>query len=333
MSVDKIINAWKKKDFKPIYLLEGEEAYFIDQIMHFAENQILTESEASFNKTVFYGKDAEWTNVINTCKRYPMFADKQVVLLKEAQHMNSFEKLEPYIESPLSSTIFVIGFKGKTVDKRTKIYKAIAKNGEIFSSSKIQDYKIQEWISNFVHSKGLTISPKSLSLLQEHVGNDLSRIASEIEKLSINLNSKKSIDEDDIEKYIGISKEYNIFELQAAIVNKNLPAAIKIINYFEHNPKAVPIQLALPALYAFFSKVYAAFGMSVRNEWSMKPLFYNNPIAVKQANVMIESYGFSGVERLILLLNHYNLKGVGVGNSGTDDASLMKEMVAKMIIG
>ncbi len=333
MSVDKIINAWKKKDFKPIYLLEGEEAYFIDQIMHFAENEILTEAETSFNKTVFYGKDAEWTNVINTCKRYPMFADKQVVLLKEAQHMNSFEKLEPYIESPLASTIFIIGYKGKTVDKRTKIYKAISKNGEIFSSSKIQDYKIQEWISNFVHSKGFTISPKSLSLLQEHVGNDLSRIASEIEKLSINLNNKKSIDENDIEKYIGISKEYNIFELQAAIVNKNLPAAVKIINYFEQNPKAVPIQLALPALYAFFSKVYAAFGMSVRNEWSMKPFFYNNPIAVKQANVMIENYGFSGVERLILLLNHYNLKGVGVGNSGADDASLMKEMVAKMIIG
>ena len=276
MSFEKIINEWKKKSYKPVYLLHGEEDFFIDQIVEFAENKLISESEASFNLTVFYGKDAEWTNVINTCKRYPMFSEIQVVILKEAQMMNSIDKLESYIESPLPSTIFVIAHKNKTFDKRTKLYKLIEKNGEIFLSLKITDDKVQDWILSTVKKHHLEISEKAVLLLQQNIGNNLSRISGEIEKLKINLKEKHFIDEDVIEKYVGISKEYNIFELQEAITRRDLPAAIKIINYFGSNPKASPIHQALPALYAFFSKVYTAFGMNDKSENGLKSLFYFN---------------------------------------------------------
>lgn len=332
MSVDKIMSAWQKKSFKPIYWLEGEEEYFIDHLINFAEHKILPESESSFNLTVFYGRDADWATVINACKRYPMFAEHQIVLLKEAQHMKDIDKLEAYVKAPLASTIFIVGYKGKTLDKRTKLYKVLQTNAEVFISAKIKENKVHEWISNFVQSKGYRIQPKSVSLLEDHIGNDLSRIANEIEKLSVNLQNKKEIDEDDIEKYIGISKEYNVFELQAAIARKDLAKALTIINYFESNPKAVPIQMALPALYAYFSKVYTIYGLNDQSETALKPMFYFNVSALQQAKDAMKNYGYDGVEKILLLLHHYNLRSIGVGDSGTAGPTLMKEMVVKIML-
>jgi DNA polymerase III subunit delta len=331
MSAEKIISEWQKKVYKNIYWLEGEEDYYIDMVVDYAEHKILDEAEAGFNLTVFYGKDADWAAVVNACKRYPMFAERQVVLLKEAQQMKDIDKLESYVENPLSSTIFVVAHKTKTLDKRGKLYKVLKKSAEIFTSEKVKDYKLQEWIGEYVKSQGYKINAKAISLLDEHLGNDLNRIVNEIEKLALNLKGKKEITEDDIERYIGISKEYNVFELQAAIAKKDLAKAIKIIQYFEGNPKAGPIQMVLPALYASFSKVYTVFGMSDRSEASLKPHFYFNSSAVKNAMETINNYGYDGIERILLLLHHYNLKGVGVGDTGTSDASLMKEMVVKMV--
>lgn len=331
MSAEKIISEWKKNKFKPVYWLEGEEDYYIDQVVDYAEHHIMNEAEAGFNLTVFYGRDADWTAVINACRRYPMFAEKQVVLLKEAQHMKDIEKLEGYVESPLASTVFVVSYKTKNLDKRTKLYKLLKQSAEIFASEKIKDFKIQEWIKEMVAAKEYTITSKAAVLLEEHIGNDLSRMANEIDKLSVNLKGSKQITEDDIEKYIGISKEYNVFELQAAIAKKDLAKAITIIKYFEGNPKAAPIQMVLPALYASFSKVYTVFGMADKSEAALKPHFYFNPMAVKNALETIRNYNYEGIERILLLLHHYNLKSVGVGDTGTSDASLLKEMVVKMI--
>ena len=331
MSAEKIISDWKNQQFKNIYWLEGEEDYYIDIIMDYAEHKILNDAEAGFNLTVFYGKDADWAAVVNACTRYPMFAERQVVLLKEAQQMKDIDKLESYAENPLSSTIFVVGYKTKTLDKRGKLHRLLKKSAEIFTSDKIKDYKLQEWIGEYVRSQGFKINTKAISLLDEHIGNDLNRIVNEIEKLALNLKGKKEITEDDIEKYIGISKEYNVFELQAAIAKKDLAKAIKIIQYFQGNPKAGPIQMVLPALYASFSKVYTVFGMKDRSEATLKPHFYFNSNAVKSALETINNYGYDGIERILLLLHHYNLKGVGVGDTGTSDASLMKEMVVKMM--
>ncbi|HMX38362.1 MAG TPA: DNA polymerase III subunit delta [Ferruginibacter sp.] len=331
MSAEKIISEWKKKKFKPIYWLEGEEDYYIDRVVDHAEHHILDESQAGFNLTVFYGRDADWASVVNACRRYPMFAEFQVVLLKEAQQMKDIDKLEGYIENPLPSTLFVVAYKGKSYDKRTKLYKLLKSNAEIFSSEKIRDYKLAEWIGELVQAKGFKMNSKAISLVEEHIGNDLSRIANEIDKLALNLKGRKEITEDDIEQYIGISKEYNVFELQAAIAKKDLARAITIIQYFEGNPKAGPIQMVLPALYASFSKVYTVFGMNDRSEAALKPHFYFNAVAVKNALETINNYGYEGIERILLLLHQYNLKGVGIDNAGTSDASLMKEMVVKMI--
>jgi DNA polymerase-3 subunit delta len=332
MSVEKLINDWKNKIFKPVYLLHGEEDYFIDQVIDYAEKNILTESESSFNLTVFYGKDADWINVVNACKRYPMFSELQVVIIKEAQMMNNIDKLELYMESPLSSTIFVIGHKYKTYDKRTKLYKLIEKKGEVFLSLKINDEKVHDLIYSITKKHHFNISEKAVLLMQQNIGNNLSRIVTEIEKLLINLKDKNTIDEDDVEKYIGISKEYNVFELQETIAKRDLLGSLKIINYFASNPKASPIHATLPALYAFFSKVYSVYGLSDKSESAIKPIFYNNYYSTKQGMTAMKNYGYAGVERVILLLQHYNLKSLGVGDTGSEDAMLMREMVVKMML-
>ncbi len=329
MSAEKIINEWKSKQFKPVYWLDGDEEFYIDEIIQYAEHQILSESEASFNLSIFYGRDALWSDIINACRRYPMFSEKQVVLLKEAQLMKDIDKLEGYIENPLPSTIFVVGYKGKEFDKRTKLSKIINKSAVHYLSVKLKDDKVPAWINNLVQLKGYSIETKAVSLLFDHIGNDLSRISNEIDKLSINITGKKNIDENDIEKYIGISKEYNVFELSAALAYKDLTKAIRIINYFDSNPKAVPIQMALPALYAQLSRVYAAFSLT---KDGLKQHFYFNPVALQQGEAMMKNYGFEGIQKMILLLHHYNLKSVGINDSGTNGASLMKEMVVKMMV-
>ncbi len=332
MSVEKIIGSWKKKQYKPVYWLEGEEDFFIDEVMNYAEHNILSADETSFNLSIFYGRDADWASVVNACSRYPMFADKQVVLLKEAQFMKDIEQLENYINTPMATTILVVGYKAKGLDKRKKLYKAVQVKAEILTTKKISENKILEWIIELALSKGYTISPKSAALLEEHTGNDLSLISNEIEKLSLNLADKKTIDENDIEKYIGISKEYNVFELQAAITKKDLAKSIKIVQYFEANPKSAAIQMVLPALYGFFSKIYAVYGLADKSDAALKPLFYFNPIAILQAKEAMTKYGYEGITKILLLLHHYDLKSKGVGDNGTAGATLMKEMLVKIMV-
>jgi len=331
MSAEKILGEWQKKNFKPVYWLEGEEPYYIDMLVNYAEHQILNESEASFNLTVFYGRDADWTAIINACRRYPMFAERQVVVLKEAQHMKDIEKLVPYIENPLPSTVFVVGYKEKKLDGRGTFSKLVKKGGYLLSE-KIKDYQLTEWTSQMIQQMGLSINQKALLVLADHIGNDLSRLQNEIDKLAVNLQGRKNITEEDIEKYIGISKEFNVFELQEAIATRNLSKAIRIIQYFKANPKAAPIQLILPTLYAYFSKVYSVFGMENRSEQALMNVFYRNPFVVKQALQTSKEYGEDGLEKILLLLHQYNLRSIGINDGGTGDADLLKEMVVKIIV-
>lgn len=333
MSALTILSDWKKNIFKPIYWLEGEEEFYIDEVMEYAEKRILNEGDAAFNLSIFYGKDANWADVLNTCRRYPMFAEKQVVLLKEAQQMKDIEKLESYIEKPLSSTVLVVSYKGKTIDGRSRISRLIKKNGEVFLSKKIYENQLPSWTNGYVQSKGFQITPRALTLLVDHIGNDLSRIANEIEKLSINLGAEKNITEDDIEKYIGVSKEFNIFELQHALSKKDLAKAIRIIQYFEANPKAAPIQLVLPSLYNYFTKILVIYQMKDKSDKALRPIFYNNPFLVQQAMDMLLNYSYAEAEQVIMLLHHYNLKSVGIKNYATSGSSLMKEVVYKIIKG
>jgi DNA polymerase III subunit delta len=331
MSADKIIQDWKKGVFKTVYWLEGEEEYFIDKVVEFAEHHILSESEASFNRTIFYGKDADWAAVINACRRYPMFSERQVVLLKEAQQMRDIEKLEPYIENPLTSTIFVVSYKEKKVDGRTRLSKLLKEKGVVLTTKKIYESQVPEWTKDLVEERGLTITQKALRLVADHIGNDLSRIENEIEKLSVNLGKRKNITEEDIEEYVGVSKDFNVFELQSALASKDLEKAVRIVQYFEANPKSAPIQLILPSLYGFFSKVFMIYGVNSRDEKTVAQALGVNAWFVKDYIKATQIYNYEGVERILLLLHNYNLKSIGVNSINTTDGSLLKEMIVKMI--
>jgi DNA polymerase-3 subunit delta len=331
MSAEKIISEWKIKAYKPIYWLEGDEPYFIDKIVEYAEHKILSESEASFNLTVFYGRDADWASVVTACRRYPMFAEKQVVLLKEAQQMKDIDKLESYVENPLPSTVFVVSYKDKKVDGRTNFAKVLKKKGEVLTTKKLYDNQLPEWTKDMVRGKGYDITPQALRLLVDHIGNDLNRLENEVDKVWLNLGSTKLIDEVAIEKYVGISKEFNVFELQDAIARKDFAKAIRIIQYFSSNPKAAPIQMILPALYNFFSKLYIMFGLNSTDERSVASALGVNPFFAKDYIGASRNYDFRNTEKTLLLLHEYNLRSIGVNDSGTSDGELMKELVIKII--
>ena len=331
MSIEKIQNEWRKKVFKPVYWLEGEEEYYIDKLVDFAEHKILTEGEASFNLTVFYGRDSNWADIENACKRYPMFSETQVVIVKEAQHLKEIDKLERYIQNPLYSTILVIAYKDKKLDARTKFAKLVKEKAEVLTTKKMFESALPDWVNKLVNGFGFTITPKANALLVEHIGNDLSRIENEIEKILINVGSRKSITEEDIEQFVGISKEYNIFELQSALAGKDMPKAIKIIQYFAGNPKAAPMQLLLPSLYSFFSKVYMVFGATggedaIARQIGVSTFFMKDYLKASKA------YGFSGTEKMLLLLHQYNLKSIGVNSARAGDGELMKELLVKAVM-
>jgi DNA polymerase III subunit delta len=331
MKADKILETLRKKNYKTVYWLEGDEDFFIDQVLNYAESHILSEDESAFNRTIIYGRDTDWATVMNACRRYPMFAERQVVIVKEAQAMRDIEKLEPYIDHPLSSTLLFIGYKGKKVDGRTKLAKTLKAKAEMLTTRKLYDNELPDWVQGLTREKGFTLTNKALYLLIDHIGNDLSRINNEIDKIAINLGERKNITEDDIEVFVGISKEYNVFELQDALVKRDLAKAIRIAQYFEHNPKAGPLQLIFPSIYTFFSKlqmIHTSGGSSDKAlsgaigvpEWKMKDYL--------QA---AHKYNLMAIEKNILLLNQYNLRSLGVNDAGTEDGQLLKEMLVKMI--
>ncbi|NBO48335.1 MAG: DNA polymerase III subunit delta [Chitinophagia bacterium] len=332
MNPELIIQEWKKGIYHPVYWLEGEESYYIDQLIDYAEKHILNESEASFNLSIFYGRDTKLDDVVNACKRYPMFSERQVVILKEAQHMKEVEKLEAYIDHPLSTTVFIVGHKEKKIDGRSKLAKQLKSKTVLLTTKKLYDNELPDWTERMIHQKGLDIQSKALQMLVDHIGNDLQRLENEVDKLTVNLQNRKQITEDDIESFVGVSKEFNIFELQAALGRRDMNSTLKILNYFEANPKVAPIQLVLPTLYSFFSKLYMAASSSSRDEYSIAALLGLKGFFAKQYIQAIQLYSFVEIEKALILLHHYNLKSIGIGKADTSDASLMKELAAKIIL-
>jgi DNA polymerase III subunit delta len=331
MTLEKILADLNKHSYKPVYWLEGEEEFFIDQVIEYAEKNILSETEAGFNLTIFYGRDTSWPDLFNTCRKYPMFSDRQVVILKEAQAMKDIEKLEVYVEKPLSSTLLFVAYKGKKVDGRTKLAKLLKDKAVLLTTKKKYDNELPEWTSGLVKSKGYTITNKALFLLIDHIGNDLSRLNNEIDKLILNLQERKNITEDDVETFVGISKEFNVFELQQAIASKDLYKAIRIIQYFESNPKAAPIQLIFPSLYNYFSKVQMIYSVPSRDEKSVAAAIGVNSYFVRDYLQTAMKFSNQEIEKVLLLLHQYNLKGIGINDIGSTDAMLLKEMAVKMI--
>ncbi|MGX5817499.1 DNA polymerase III subunit delta [Chitinophaga lutea] len=330
MDYQDIIKDWKSNKFRPLYWLEGEEDFFIDQVVNYAEHHLLSEADKGFNLTVLYGKDTDWATVINACRRYPMFAERQVVILKEAQAMRDLLKLEPYIDKPLDSTVFVVAHKQGKIDGRSKMAKLIKDRGVMLSTKKLYDNQLPSWAETYVRTQGLAISEKACVLLADHIGNDLSRIANEIDKLLVNLPAGKKIDEGDIEKYVGISKEYNVFELQNAVGQQDMPKVMRIVHYFSANPKAAPIQMVIPALYNYFAKINLLFGFK-GGEKEMASALGVHPFFLKDYTAAARKFGPEGAERAILLLHQYNLRSIGIGDAGNEDAELLKELLFRIL--
>lgn len=330
MDVATILQRWTKGQFSPFYWLEGEEDFFIDQLTTAAEKTILSPEESAFNCTVFYGKDTSWADVVNQCRRYPMFAERQVVILKEAQQLRDIEKLEPYFEQPLTSTILVIAYKEKKLDNRKKVARLIKEKGTFVSFKKLNEKEVAAWIEQRLATKEQKITPRALLLMVDHLGSELSKVEQELEKLQLNCSPGSVIDEDLIERFVGVSKEFNVFELQTALAQKDFLKAFRIIQYFKQNPKAAPLQLILPLLYSFFSKVYMLFGADTSDDRSLASQLGIPPFSIRNYKEAARLYGYQGTELILLLLHQYNLKSVGVGATSTEDSSLLKELIFKM---
>ncbi|MDB5016161.1 MAG: polymerase subunit delta [Mucilaginibacter sp.] len=339
MTATDILKDLQKKKYKPLYLLHGEEPYFIDLVSNHVEHKLLPDAEKGFNQTVFYGKDTDIMAVLNASKRYPMMADYQVVLVKEAQDMKwgnddadkkGINPLLSYLENPLPSTILVFCYKYGKFDKRKKTYKAIEKNGVIFESAALYDSKIPAWIEGFISEKGYKINQQALLMLAEYLGNDLSKIANELEKLMLNVSAGQEITLKHIQDNIGISKEYNVFELQAALGKKDAFKANQIINYFEANPKANPIVLVLGNLNNFFSKVLIYHYVKDKSQQNLARELGISPYFVKDYEQAARSYNYGKTMQIISYLREYDLKSKGV-DSMTDHGGLMKELVFKIL--
>jgi DNA polymerase-3 subunit delta len=337
MTAADILKDLKNRKFKPLYLLHGEEPFYIDQVSNYVEHQLLSDAEKGFNQTVFYGKDTDVMSVLNASKRYPMMADYQVVLVKEAQDMKwgkddedkkSINPLLAYLENPLPSTILVFCYKYGKFDKRKKTYKAIEKKGLIFESATLYDNKVPGWIESYITGKGYRINQQASAMLAEYLGNDLSKIANELEKLMLNISAGQEITLEHIQNNIGISKEYNVFELQTALCQKNAFKVNQIINYFEANPKANPIVLVLGNLNNFFSKVLACHYVKDRSNLARE--IGVNPYFVKDYEQAARSYDYGKTMNIISYLREYDLKSKGV-DSNAEDGALLKELMFKIL--
>jgi DNA polymerase-3 subunit delta len=339
MTAADILKDIKNRKYKPLYLLHGEEPYFIDLVSNYIEHSLLPEAEKGFNQTVVYGKDTEIMAVLNAAKRYPMMADYQVVLVKEAQDMKwgkdddgkkSIDPLLSYLENPLPSTILVFCYKYGKFDKRKKTYKAIEKNGLVFESAPLYDSKIPAWIEGYISDKGYKINQQASAMLSEYLGNDLSKIANELEKLMLNVSAGQEITLKHIHDNIGISKEYNVFELQTALSKKDAFKVNQIINYFEANPKANPIVLVLGNLNNYFSKVLAYHYVKDKSQQNLARELGVNPYFVKDYEQAGRSYSYQKTMQIISYLREYDLKSKGV-ESNAPHGELMKELMFKIL--
>ena len=339
MTAADLLKDLKNRKYKPIYLLHGEEPYYIDQVSNFVEHKLLPDAEKGFNQTVFYGKDTDIMSVLNASKRYPMMADYQVVLIKEAQDMKwgnedpdkkGINPVLSYLENPLQSTILVFCYKYGKFDKRKKTYKAIEKNGLIFESSPLYDNKIPAWIEDFLGEKNYRISQQATFILSEYLGNDLSKIANELEKLMLNIPPGQEITLKQIQDNIGISKEYNVFELQTALSKKDTLKANQIINYFEANPKANPIVLVLGNLNNFFTKVLLYHYVKDKSPQNLARELGVSPYFIKDYEQAARSYNYGKTMQIISYLHEYDVKSKGV-ESITDHGGLMKELLFKIL--
>ncbi len=343
MDYKEIIKAVKKRELSAVYFLHGEEPYFIDKITEAIENEILTESEKSFNQTVLYGKDVrDVTQIIDVAMRFPMMSERQVIVVKEAQDLDflkrgendALKRLQNYIEHAPKSTVLCFAHKHKKLDGRSAFAKSLVKNAVMFESKPLYDNQLPDFIRGILHDAKLDITPEAMTVLIEYLGADISKLVNEIEKLRINLNAGgiKRIETVHIEKYIGISREYNIFELQNALGIKNAVQSFKIIHYFSENPKDAPLVMLISSLYGYFSKLYQlTFLKNDAPEKILKALGLRTEWFLKDYNKALRFYNQVQLENVISVLKEYDLKSKGIDVASVDEKAFMEEMVYKIL--
>ncbi|MCK0159676.1 DNA polymerase III subunit delta [Allomuricauda sp. F6463D] len=330
--VKAIVAEINKGNPKPIYFLMGEEPYYIDRISQYIADNVLSEDEKGFNQMVLYGKETSVDEVVANAKRFPMIAEHQVVIVKEAQHLSrTIENLASYAENPQPTTILVLCYKYKKLDKRKKLYKTIKKNGELFESKKLYENQVADWIRRTLANKKYKMSPKSCVMLVEYLGTDLSKINNELDKLTLVVPPATEITPDLIEEHIGISKDFNNFELKKAIGERNVKKASRIIDYFAQNPKDNPFVVTVTLLNTFFTQLLQYHGLNDHSPSNVAKVLGVNPYFVNEYVVAAKNYPMKRVSGIISSLRTLDLKGKGVGASNMAQADLLKELLYKII--
>lgn len=326
-----LVSAIQKGDLKPIYFLMGEEAYYIDKVSDYIEANVLDEAEKGFNQMVLYGRDVSIDDIVSNAKRYPMMADKQVVIVKEAQDLSrSIEKLAAYANNPQPSTVLVINYKYKKIDKRKALYKAINKIGVVYESKKLYDNQVPDWIRRVLSGQGYTITPKAAQMLVEFLGTDLSKIENELNKLKIVLPKESQITPEAIEENIGISKDFNNFELRKAVGELNVTKAFKIVKYFADNPKDNPMVVTVSLLFNFFSQLLHFHGLNDKSPRSVASALKINPYFVNEYTSAARNFPMRKVSQVIGTLREFDVKSKGVGSNAIPQGDLLKELLVKI---
>ncbi len=330
--VKQIVSDIKNGNIKPIYFLMGEEPYYIDRISEYIDKNVLAEEEKGFNQMVLYGRDVSIDDIVSNAKRFPMMAERQVVIVKEAQELSrTIEKLVDYAENPQPSTVLVVCYKYKKIDKRKKLYKVVAKNGIIFESKKLYENQVADWIKRVLAGAKYAIEPKASQMLVEFLGTDLGKINNELEKLKLIIPSGSQITANHIEENIGISKDFNNFELRKAIGIKDSIKAHRIINYFAQNPKDNPLVVTISLLYSYFSQVLQYHGLPDKSQRSVATALKINPYFVKDYSEAANNYPMKKVSGIIAHLREADIKSKGVGAANLPQGDILKELLVKIM--
>lgn len=332
-----ILKDLKKGQYAPVYFLQGEETFFIDQVSDFIEKNAIDEASKGFNQMVMYGKDVNVVAILNNARRFPMMSDRQLVLVKEAQNIADLQKEEgqkpliQYLEKPVASTILVFCFKNKSLDKRKTFYKTLLKHAVVLTTKKLYDNQLPGWIEAYIKSKGYGINQKAVHLLCDSIGNNLERLSNEVDKMLINFSGPVEINEDMVQRYVGISKDYNVFELQKALTIRDVLKANQIINYFGANPKNNPILPIIAVLFSFYSKLLIAHSAKDKSERGIVSALKINPFFAKDYIIAMRNYSLMKVTDCISHLRKADLQSKGFGGSGMKDVDILKELVFHLL--
>lgn len=337
LKAEDVLKDLKARKYAPVYFLHGEESYYIDLICDFIEQNALQEFEKGFNQMLMYGKDVQMGQIVNNARRFPMMAERQVIIVKEFQDLPDLRSdeahkiLQKYLENPSPTTILVLAHKHKLFDKRKTLYKSLEKNACVVETKKLYDNEIPKWIEKYIQEKGLSISPVATALLTEYVGSDLTRLAKEIDKIALNLGESKNIDEKAVKQFVGQSREYSVFDLQKALIEKDVLKANKIIFIFAQNPKENPIIPIIIILFQFFSKLLLVHQSSQKTTEHLTKLLGVNPFFVKDYQKAAQNYSLQKTIECIHLLRRADLQSKGVEAGSMQESDILKELIYKIL--